>query len=80
MNISLFGPLSKSYCELFNYLGIFLIIMFAFYTVSILYLIFLFPTIKGKFLAFLMLIMFMILIGIKYVFLGLLYNMCKNAK
>lgn len=80
MNISLFGPLDKSYCEIFNYLGIFLIVMFGIYTISTILIIFFSKTIKQKFLSVFIYFLFMILLGIQYVFLGLLHNMCRNSK
>ena len=79
MNISLFGPLDKSYCEIFQYLGIFLIIFFVFQAVGLIMYI-LNSNSKDKIIVFLTFILSLVMVAIKYMFLGLLYNMCKNVK
>lgn len=80
MDISLFGPLDIKYCDVFTLLAIWILIMFGITTVSILYLLFMIPTLKGKFVIFFVYLLQLIFTGIQYVIFGLLYNMCKNAK
>lgn len=80
MAFSLFGPLDKSYCDIFTVLGFILIISFVFTFFTLLYFLLFVNTMKSKMGFFVLMLFYTIFAATQFVFVGLLYRMCKNAK